>query len=115
MFPANYSVITALENERQRMVSEHQIILNRIDHLIEQMREDEHKETPLSILERYASPSNETSLAKGIPMKYLSLIQESFRGRFVYRYRGKSTKDYKRPSQHIKKAYAETFALYETK
>ena len=73
------------------------------------------------IREKYASPSSEASFAKGIPMKYLKLMQSSLlyfdslegvKG-FRYCFRGKSKPGFKRPQAWCPKAQADTFAIYE--
>ena len=42
----------------------------------------------LTELNAYMSPSDEASLWKGVPMKYLPLMKKHFRGEFKYRPRG---------------------------
>ncbi len=77
--------------------------------------------TSMEILEKYESPSNETSFAKGIPMKYLKLMQSSLlyfdslegvKG-FRYCFRGKSKPGFKRPQAWCPRSQADTFAIYE--
>ena len=77
--------------------------------------------TSIEILEKYESPSSESSIAKGIPMKYLKLMQSSLlyfdsldgvKG-FRWVFRGKSKPGFKRPQAWCPKPHAETFAIYE--
>ena len=65
-----------------------------------------------SLLEKYASPAHEKSVAKGIPMEYVDDIQILFPGKFRYRYRGPSTAGYYRPQSYCHKIVATNFALY---
>lgn len=73
------------------------------------------------ILQIYRSSSSESSFAKGIPMKYLKLMQSSLlfydslegvKG-FRYVFRGKSKPGFKRPQAWCPKAQADSFAIYE--
>ena len=66
-----------------------------------------------TLLEKYASPAHEKSVAKGIPMEYVEDIQILFPGKFRYRYRGPSTAGYWRPQSYCHKLVATNFALYE--
>ena len=75
----------------------------------------------IEILTKYQSPIEEASFAKGIPMKYLKLIQGSIlyadgmqgvKG-LRYVFRGPSKPGFKRPQAWIPKAHATSFAIYE--
>ncbi len=77
--------------------------------------------TSSEILEKYKSPESEASFAKGIPMKYLKLMQSSLlyfdsldgvKG-FRWVFRGKSKPGFVRPQAWCPKPHAETFAIYE--
>jgi len=77
--------------------------------------------TSMEILKKYKSPESEASFAKGIPMKYLKLMQSSLlyfdsldgvKG-FRWVFRGKSKPGFKRPQAWCPKPHAETFAIYE--
>ena len=63
-------------------------------------------------LSDYLSPSNEVSISKNIPMKYLDIIKSNFPGVFRYRYRGPSNPNYKRPPSYCLMKEAITFSLY---
>ena len=63
----------------------------------------------------YISPHDEYSLFKGIPMseRHSDTIETLLTtGRYRIRYRGKSTRVYKRHKQHCIKDFATTFAIY---
>ena len=67
---------------------------------------------------KYESPDNETSLAKGIPIKLLSWVQGEFkhpsRRKVRYVFRGVSIPGlYKRPQSFCHKGMAESFAIYK--
>jgi hypothetical protein len=67
---------------------------------------------------KYESPDNETSLAKGIPIKLLSWVQGEFkhpsRRKVRYVFRGVSIPgSYRRPQSWCHKAMADTFAIYK--
>ncbi len=67
---------------------------------------------------KYESPDNETSLAKGIPIKLLSWVQGEFnapsRRKVRYVFRGVSIPGmYKRPQSYCHKDTADTFAIYK--
>ena len=57
---------------------------------------------------KYASPDNETSIAKGIPLKYEDDIKKLWSGKFRIRYRGP------RPHSNYdtRKENAECFSVY---
>jgi hypothetical protein len=64
----------------------------------------------------YKSPDNETSLAKGIPIRELKFIQSLFINeptKYRYVFRGKSKPGYKRPQAYCHKVGADSFAIYE--
>ena len=66
---------------------------------------------------KYASPANESSLAKNIPIKLLPWFQGEFSGpsrkKVRYIFRGVSIPGvYKRPQSWCHKAMADTFAIY---
>ena len=67
---------------------------------------------------KYESPDNETSLAKGIPIKLLSWVQGEFnnpsRRKVRYVFRGVSIPGlYRRPQSWCHKHMADTFAIYK--
>ena len=64
------------------------------------------------ITNKFASPGFETSLAKGLPMKYLNDIKKFWPGKFRYKYRGPSSIEYNRPQSHIIQEFATSFAIY---
>ncbi len=64
-------------------------------------------------LNDYLSPSNEVSISKNIPMKYLDMIKLNFPGVFRYRYRGPSNPTYNRPQSYCLMDQATSFAVYE--
>jgi hypothetical protein len=67
------------------------------------------------LLNEYLSPENERSVFKNIPMslRMCDEIQNLMMTReFSIKYRGRSTKDYKRNPSYCTKANAETFAIY---
>lgn len=81
------------------------------------------------LMMKYASPANERSLAKGIPIKLLKWVQheianETYPTKVRYMFRGHSggwryNEDldsyewYKRPQSFCHKGMASTFAIYE--
>ena len=90
----------------------------------------------LDLLYKHASPAEESSYAKGIPMKYLKQVQEDlkhdnatkvfmyrvfggysfrymFRGGDKYKTPANNTGYHKRPSAFCHKAMADTFTIYE--
>ena len=71
----------------------------------------------IDLLIAYKSPESETSAYKNIPMQFLNAIQKHFKGVYKYKYRGNSIPEigFHRPSSHIPKDYATSFALYPTK
>ncbi len=112
---------------REQFVQNHQRLISDLDQLIATVSKisntreeqagiakeaEEQGDDSRWILRKYASPSYESSVAKGIPIKYIDVIQKCYKGRFVYRYRGPSQKGYKRPQGSIRKEFAKTFALY---
>ena len=64
-------------------------------------------------LSDYLSPSNEESISKNIPMKYLDIIKSRYPGVFRYRYRGPSNPNYNRPQSYCLMDQATTFTVYE--
>ena len=60
-------------------------------------------------LKDYRSPSDEASLWKGVPMKYLPLMKKHFRGQFKYRPRGGT---YRNTRHSCTMADATSFAVY---
>ena len=67
---------------------------------------------------KYESPDNETSLAKGIPIKLLPWVQKEFnapsRRKVRYVFRGVSIPGlYQRPQSWCHKHMADTFAIYK--
>ena len=60
----------------------------------------------------FASPVTETSLAKGLPMKYVDDVKKYWPGKFRYKYRGPSSAEYNRPQSHTIEKFATTFAIY---
>lgn len=75
----------------------------------------------MELLQKHASPMNEESIAKGIPIKYLKQVQKALQFGsspedtigFRYMFRGKSKLGYKRPQAWCSKAGADTFAIYK--
>ena len=67
-----------------------------------------------SFTEKYLSTKYEASVAKGIPMKYLSFFKEFSKKvkPLRIRYRGKSKPGYRRVSSFCHMAYADSFAIY---
>ena len=70
------------------------------------------KEIMLEKLKEFASPSSETSLAKGLPMEMLDKIKAIFPGEFLYKYRGPSTATFKRSPFNTVLEHATSFAIY---
>ena len=69
----------------------------------------------MTLLAKYISPENETSVFKGIPisMRDSDEVRNLMMTRkFSVKYRGKSTLNYYRESSHCLKDHAETFAIY---
>jgi|LWDU01.1.fsa_nt_gi hypothetical protein len=67
------------------------------------------------LLNEYLSPENERSVFKGIPMslRMCDEVQNLMMTReFSIKYRGRSTKTYKRNPSFCNKENAETFAIY---
>ena len=77
-----------------------------------EMDSEEEKEIILEKLKDFESPSYETSLAKGLPMGMLDKIKSTFPGEFLYRYRGPSTKTFRRSPFNTIMEHATSFALY---
>ena len=67
------------------------------------------------ILRRYESPKLESSSHSKIPIKYINEVKRHYKGKFNYKYRGKSIKSigFKRPQSHVTEAFATSFALYK--
>ena len=67
-----------------------------------------------SLAKKYQSTKFECSIAKGIPMKYLSLYKEFSKKvkPLRIRYRGNSKPGYRRPRDYVHMSYADTFAIY---
>lgn len=67
------------------------------------------------ILRRYESPKLESSTHSKIPIKYINEVRKHYKGKFKYKYRGKSIKQigYERPQSHTTRAFATHFALYK--
>ena len=63
----------------------------------------------LTELNDYMSHSDEASLWKGVPMKYLPLMKKHFRGEFKYRPRGGT---YRNTRHSCTMADATSFAVY---
>ena len=63
----------------------------------------------LNELHAYMSPSDEASLWKGVPMKYLPLMKKHFRGEFKYRPRGGTYTSYR---HNCTMTDATSFAVY---
>ena len=66
------------------------------------------------LAKKYKAHPNEKGIAKGIPMKYLSLFKEFSKKvkPLRIRYRGNSKPGYRRPRDYVHMAYADTFAIY---
>lgn len=67
------------------------------------------------MIKMYASPSNEHSIAKGIPMQYLKAFQMHTKGVYRYKFRGQSIQSigFKRKQSYITQDFATTFAIYK--
>ena len=66
-------------------------------------------------LNKYKSPTHESSCFKGIPIKYRyhPSVNNIMKSRmFSVKYRGSSKLGYKRPQNYTVKDYADTFAIY---
>ena len=72
------------------------------------------KDVGNKIAKQYLSTKFECSVAKGIPMKYLSFYKEFSKKvkPLRIRYRGNSKPNYRRPRDYVHMAYADTFAIY---
>ena len=72
------------------------------------------KDVGNKIAKKYLSTKYEASVAKGIPMKYLSFFKEFSKKvkPLRIRYRGKSQPGYRRVSSFCHMAYADSFAIY---
>ena len=66
------------------------------------------------LAKKYKGHPLERGIAKGIPMKYLSLFKEFSKKvkPLRIRYRGNSKPGYRRPRDYVHMAYADTFAIY---
>ena len=84
------------------------------DKIMNTERYKELKEVGNKIAKQYLSTKFECSVAKGIPMKYLSFFKEFSKKvkPLRIRYRGKSKPGYRRVSSFCHMAYADTFAIY---
>ena len=69
------------------------------------------------MIQLHASPSEEHSVAKGIPMQYLKAFQMHTKGMYRYKFRGQSIKEieFKRKQSYITQDFATTFAIYKRK
>ena len=69
------------------------------------------------LLLKYLAPTNESALAKNIPIKYLKYFKEISNHKNAmnirYRYRGPSTFNYRRDPSYMHMNCATTFAIYE--
>ncbi len=67
------------------------------------------------LIRLYKSPSDEISVAKGIPMAWLKLLYLYSKrvSPLRFRYRGKSKPNYRRPVAYVNKEFADSFAIYE--
>ena len=84
------------------------------DKIMKTERYKELKDVGNKIAKQYISHPNEFSIAKGIPMKYLSFFKEFSKKvkPLRIRYRGKSKPGYRRVSSFCHMAYADSFAIY---
>ena len=64
-------------------------------------------------VKEYASPHEESSIFKGVPIKYLESFKALFGNGYLIKYRGKSKGQYRRPQAYMHKQYADTFAVYK--
>lgn len=64
------------------------------------------------VLEFWASPDYEVSVAKNVPMFMLPYIQRENPGKYRYRYRGPSNPTYDRKQSYTIKKWAKSFAIY---
>ena len=67
------------------------------------------------IWDTHNSPSNESSIAKGIPIDMLHDFKCHYRGQYRIRYRGKSdiSRRYYRSPYHAIQEFATSFAIYK--
>ena len=84
------------------------------DKIMNTERYKELKDVGNTISKQSISHPNEFSIAKGIPMKYLSFFKEFSKKvkPLRIRYRGKSKPGYRRVSSFCHMAYADSFAIY---
>ena len=89
------------------------------DKIMNTERYKELKDVGNKIAKQYISHPNEFSIAKGIPMKYLSFFKEFSKKvkPLRFRYRGKSKTRpngyvYNRPQSFCHMNFADTFAIY---
>ena len=84
------------------------------DKIMNTERYKELKDVGNKIAKQYISHPNESSIAKGIPMKYLNFFKEFSKKvkPLKIRYRGKSKPGYRRVSSFCHMAYADSFAIY---
>ena len=84
------------------------------DKIMKTERYKELKDVGNKIAKKYLSHKNEFSIAKGIPMKYLSFFKEFSKKvkPLRIRYRGKSKPGYRRVSSFCHMAYVDSFAIY---
>tara|TARA_Y100000389_G_scaffold162009_1_gene164637 strand:+ start:1121 stop:1441 length:321 start_codon:yes stop_codon:yes gene_type:complete len=75
------------------------------------------KEYLKNVIKNHLSPSNEYSIAKGLPIDMLYDFKIHFKGKFRIRYRGGSDyrERYFRDPNHCIQRYAKSFAIYPTK
>ena len=64
------------------------------------------------ITNKFVSPDEEASFAKGIPMKHLESVKSAFPGKWIYKYRGPSTATFKRSPYNTIMEHATSFAIY---
>ena len=84
------------------------------DKIMNTERYKELKDVGNKIAKQNISHPNESSIAKGIPMKYLNFFKEFSKKvkPLKIRYRGKSKLGYTRVSSFCHMAYAASFAIY---
>ena len=102
-----FAYLRKIQNKYEKIVADHEYY-QKVEEL------ETSNKTSDKIILLHLSPSNETSIAKGIPMSELVTIQKENRGRYHYRWRGGSdySVGYLRPQASTIKRFATSFAIY---
>ena len=102
-----FAYLRKTQNKYEKIVADHEY-----DHMLEELKTS--NKTSDEIILQHLSPSNEASIAKGIPMSELTTIQKENRGKYHYRWRGGSdySLGYRRPQASTIKRFATSFAIY---